>query len=348
MEFIENIFNYFQNINNETLIDIGIALAIILVFKIISPFIAYIFIKMFNLKNKKSIKDNAFYKPLKAFLLSLGIYIGLIILKLPENIILIVQKIFKICIVLFVAKGFSNLCNISPENYDKIREKFHFHGNDTLINLLSKFLKIIVYIIAGFIIIKELGYDLSGLVAGLGISSVVIALAAQDFAKNILGGFTILTDKPFNIGDFITIDVFSGTVEDITLRSTRIRDAQNQIVVIPNSEIVSGYLVNSSKLEKRRYQKTLILDFETPISKVENAVQTIRLSLNTNENIIKDSMKVHFSNISEQGLEILIDFFADITDYAQFLEFQEAVNYAVIEIIKNENIQFAKCVFKRS
>ena len=84
-------------------------------------------------------------------------------------------------------------------------------------------IKFLIYAIAVFIIIFEMGYDLSGLITGLGIGSVVLTLAAQDMIKSLLGGFFIFTDKPFKVGDFIKFSTYEGTVEDITFRSTKIR-----------------------------------------------------------------------------------------------------------------------------
>ena len=101
------------------------------------------------------------------------------VLKLPADIFAVITKIFKICVILLATKGFSNLFDSSSESFAKLREKLNFDGNDTTINFFSKVAKALIYIIAGFILITELGYNLGGLATGLGISSVVIALADE-------------------------------------------------------------------------------------------------------------------------------------------------------------------------
>lgn len=339
-----DIFNQIlEFIFSKSIIDYTIVLAIILIFKIISPIIAYIFIKMFHIKekNKQKIKQHAFYKPLKSLLVVVGIYLGLKTLGIPENISICISKLFRIFIILLLSKGFANIFNVSSESYEKIKEKLKFTGNETLINFISSIIKFLIYIIAGFIIVSELGYNLSGLATGLGLSSVVIALAAQDLAKSIIAGFSILTDKPFEIGDYIETNNFSGTVEDITFRTTRIRDVHNQVVVIPNSQIADSNIVNTSKREKRRYNLLLTLNPTTPLEKVSGLTEQIKLCLSTHNNIEKDSIKVFFESISENGFDISISFYTSILDSIKFLEFKELINYTLLEIIQNSNIELA-------
>ena len=270
MKFLNEILDFFKNLTIENAVDIGIGLVIIVIFKIISSPIAYMIVKMFKfkVKDKNKIKNNGFYKPLKSFFVILGIYIGFMVLKLPADIFAVITKIFKICVILLATKGFSNLFDSNSESFAKLREKLNFDGNDTTINFFSKVAKALIYIIAGFILITELGYNLGGLATGLGISSVVIALAAQDIAKSFLAGISIISDRPFEIGDYITVGDLSGTVEDITFRTTRIRNADDQVIVLPNSVLTDNNIINSSKRDCRRFRIVLTLELDTPLEKV--------------------------------------------------------------------------------
>lgn len=343
MEFINKLIDFFKNLSLENIIDIGIGLAIIVIFKIFSSIFAYIIIKMFKfkVKDKKKIKSNGFYKPLKIFFVLLGIYIGAMSLKLPENVFSIITKIFKICTIILTAKGFANLFDSTSETFSKIREKLHMEGTDTTVNFFSKIAKGIIFIVAAFIVIAELGYDLSGLITGLGISSVVIALAAQDVAKSILAGLSIISDRPFDIGDYIEVDIYAGTVEDITFRTTRIRDINNQIVVLPNSFLTTTSIINGTKREKRRYNLLLTLELNTPLEKVTDLTEDIKLALNTNQNIIKENIRVFFETISDNGIDISVSFYTDIIDYEEFLKFKEQINYMLLEMINQKQIELA-------
>lgn len=343
LNFINEIIEIFKNLALENIIDIGIGLAIIVIFKIFSSSFAYIIIKMFKfkVKDKKKIKSNGFYKPLKAFFVLLGVYIGTMALKLPQDAFIIVTKIFKICTILIISKGFANLFDSSSETFSAIREKLHIEGTDTTINFFSKIAKGLIYIVAAFIVISEFGYDLSGLAAGLGIGSVVIALAAQDIAKSFVAGISIIADRPFDIGDYIEVDTYSGTVEDITFRTTRIRDINNQIVVLPNSFLTTASIINATKREKRRYYLLLTLELNTPLEKVASLSENIKFALNTHPNIIKEDIRVFFDAISANGIDISISFYTDITNTADFMKFKEEINYRLLEMINEAHIELA-------
>ncbi len=343
MKFINEILELLKQLSFENIIDIGIGLAIIVIFKILSSSFAYIIVKMFKfkIKDKKKIKENGFYKPLKAFFVLLGVYVATISLKLPENIFAVITKIFKICTIILLSKGFANLFDSGSESFGKLREKLHMNGSDTTINFFSKIAKALIYIVGTFIVISELGYDLSGLVAGLGIGTAVIALAAQDVAKSMLAGFSIISDRPFDIGDYIEVDIYKGTVEDITFRTTRIRDINNQIVVLPNSLLTTTSIINGSKREKRRYQLLLTLELNTPLEKVSELTENIKLLLNTHKNIEKESIRVFFDTISTNGIDISIGFYTNLIDLMDFLKFKEEMNYTLLELINKENIELA-------
>ncbi|MBO4816650.1 MAG: mechanosensitive ion channel family protein [Clostridia bacterium] len=343
MEHINQIISFFQNLTLKNIIDLGIFLGIVLVFQILSSSLAYIVIKMFKfkIKDKNIIKKYGFYKPLKWFFVILGIYIGLTIFDLPEHVFRIITKIFKICIILLVTKGLTNLCDPKSESFADLRKKINFNGNDTTINFFSKVLKALIYILSGFVLITELGYNLGGLATGLGISSVVIALAAQDVAKSFLAGLSIISDRPFEIGEYIKVGDFAGTVEDITFRTTRIRNVDNQIVVLPNSILTSENIINMSKMKKRRYNLLLTLELDTPIEKVRTFVENIREILKDNNDVENDTMKIFFNTISENGIDVSVDFYTYIINYIDYLKFKEDINYIILDLANKQDLKLA-------
>lgn len=343
MKFLNEILDFFKNLTIENAVDIGIGLAIIVIFKIISSPIAYMIVKMFKfkVKDKNKIKNNGFYKPLKSFFVILGIYIGFMVLKLPADIFAVITKIFKICVILLATKGFSNLFDSNSEAFAKLREKLNFDGNDTTINFFSKVAKALIYIIAGFILITELGYNLGGLATGLGISSVVIALAAQDIAKSFLAGISIISDRPFEIGDYITVGDLSGTVEDITFRTTRIRNADDQVIVLPNSVLTDNNIINSSKRDCRRLRIVLTLELDTPLEKVTQLTENIKLALTTHPQVINETVKVFFETISADGIDLSIDLKTNALEYVDYLKFKEEINYTLLDMVNQAKIGLA-------
>lgn len=347
MQQINEIIDNIKAIETFQIIDILIAILIFLIFRILSSSFSYITIRMFKpkIKNKKIIKESAFYAPLRAFYILLGIYLAIIFLKISlgidENIIIIVNKVFKIVSIVIFAKGLSNSLTVKSSFVNKIKEKISPDIEDSMFKFLLRAIRIVIYIIAGFLIITELGYNLNGLVAGLGLGSVVITLAAQDTAKNLFGGMVIFLDKPFSVGDWIKIKDYEGTVEDITFRSTRVRVPENSIVNIPNSVIANESIINCSKMEKRRYKTNLCLELDTSLEKVEIVQSRLKDFLINHENVISDSIMIRFDDIIDNGMNILVCCYIDFVDFASFIKVKECINFNIIKILNEENVELA-------
>ena len=281
MNEFNKIVTYFEGFTLETIIDVIIAIGIIVVFKIFSTGIANVVTKILRKKMKKTErKKSAMYNTTKKLVNLIGIYIAILFLKRPLLISTVIfgyiTKIFKVLVIYSLARIIAE--SITMDTFRKFSNNNEDEG-DGISTFVVKIIRGLVYIIATFIAILELGYDLSGLITGLGISSVVITLAAQNLAKDLLGGFVIFTDKPFKVGDWIQFGDYEGTVEDITYRSTRLRTFENSIVNIPNSIIANESLINCSKIEKRRYKINLGLTLETPLNKVKTVEEKIKTML---------------------------------------------------------------------
>ena len=326
---------------------VDIAIGIIIFFRIFSGSISYIIIRMFKWKekNRKKIKESAFYKPLKTFFIVLGFYMAIVFLKFPlqikDELMIWVTKIFKIISVIVFAKGLANSFSNDSSLTKKMKERWNKKIEDSMFSFILKAIRGIIYTVAGFIVITELGFDLSGLVAGLGIGGVILTLAAQDTAKNLFGGLVVFIDKPFVVGDWIQMDTFEGTVEDITFRSTRIRTFENSVVNVPNSIISNASIINWSKMEKRRYKLNLIIELDTPLEKLERFKIRVQDMLQSREAIFDDSIIVKFDTIADNGLNVLICSYTDSVDYASYLAEKEDINYKIMKILQEENIELA-------
>jgi len=345
MNKIEEIIS---NIQIENITTIIIAVLIILIFKLLGTLFSTIIIKVakINKKGKLKIQENPFFKPLKSFFTLLGTYLALLYINenigLNENILNISKQIFRIFVILIIANGFSNSLTSKSSFINKLAVKMNKENDNQTIKFLVGIIKFVIYIFAIFMIITELGYDISGLVTGLGIGSVVITLAAQDTAKNLLGGFAIFLDKPFKVGDYIKISTYEGTVENISYRSTRIRTLDNSVLHIPNSEISIQYIDNCGEIQKRRYKTNLILDNNTELFKIENAKNKIIEFLKENDKIDQGSEIVKMQNILNTGLELVVIAYISNVNYAEFLSYKETINYRILQILKEENIRFAE------
>ena len=347
MENIRSFAEAIKGIQMAQIIDIGIAILIYILFRCLSKSLAYMTVKIFKpkTKNKKAIRGNAFYTPLKVFYVILGIYLALLFVRQPlktsEWINGLVDQLFKIGVIILSANGIANSLTTNNSLVSRLKDRMNPDVEDSMLKFILKAIRGLIYVIAGFMIITDLGFNLNGLVAGLGIGSVVITLAAQDTAKNLFGGLVIFLDKPFVVGDWIEVEDYEGTVEDITFRSTRVITFENSVVNIPNAVIANDSIINWSRMEKRRNKVNLCLDLDTPLEKVQIVQKRIKELLIQHDDVIDDTIIVRFDNITDNGINLLVCSYTNSIDYASFLEEKEKINFKIMQILKEENVELA-------
>ena len=324
-----------------SVLNYSIALAIVLGLKLISPISARIIIGIFHklFKIEKKSHESGFYGPLKFEIALIGFGIAIHFLELAEGIVNLYYKIFRILTIIAISKAIANCLSTDSTFFSKLGKATKFNGNEALNAFISKLLKVLVYTTGAFIVLSELGYDLGGLAAGLGIGSAALALAAQDFVKSIIGGISIITDKTFEIGDFIEVGTFQGTVIDLTFRSTKVKDLSNAIIAIPNSVIVTEYVKNWSKLENRRLEMKLRLDLNSSTETINRCMSNITTMLKTDKDVIDKTVSVRLSNIENDANIILIVAYINTAAYDEFMLIKERINCNILEILEKENIE---------
>lgn len=340
---MEQINNFIEAIKQKELIDVLIAIGIIILFYIMRNVFSNMIIKIFKVKGseKQKLKNSETSKGLKTIFICIGVYIALLILNLEASWFSLCSKILRIVIIISVTRIISEL--ISPESkiMKKVGKSERLSENKITIGVVSKIIKAVVYIIAGFMIIADLGYDLSGLITGLGLSSVVIALAAQELVENLLSGMAIVSDKPFELGDYVRIGDYEGTVIDIKFRSTKIRMTDNTIVTIQNAKIVSGAVINISKIEKRKLALSYGIPLDTSSIKVKELMESIKMLLYSNTEVMANSVIVYINEITQNAIKIEIFAYLSIVDYTEFLNFKTKVNLSIIKLLEDKNIKLA-------
>ena len=180
------------------------------------------------------------FKSLEMMYVFWAIFLAIKILPVGAQLQSVMKTLLKIVIIIFMTKFITNVILVKDSKI--MKKMFTKSENEAVHIFVCKLLGVVAWIISIFIIFAELGYDLSGLITGLGLGTAIISLAAQDTVKSLLSGVSILTDKPFVIGDWISVGNYAGTVLNITFRSTRIRCADNSVVTIPNSVVTTSLL----------------------------------------------------------------------------------------------------------
>lgn len=335
---MEKILNFIDVMKSKEIKSYIVSAIILVTFFLLSSICAKIIMKCFKIKPEKLEKKSKMYKLIKFIFNVLGIYISILVLDFPESWRYGITKIFKLIMICAFTKIIAQFITPKSRLFEKFSEE-RDSKNESTIKFAIKFVRGVIYLIGAFIFISELGYDLSGLVTGLGIGSVVIALAAQDLAKNLFGGFAILTDKTFVIGDVIDVGGTYGTVEDITFRTTKIRKFDDSIVTMPNSVLADSEIINWSRLNKRRYECTLKVALDTKIKDINGIISKIGFELQKNNDIIKGSFRVYFSKIENDGYEIFMYMYTSAVNYDEYLDFVDGVNDSIVELLEKEKVK---------
>lgn len=213
--------------------------------------------------------------------------------------------------------------------------------DNQLVPVLRKLAKIIVGALGVGFFLQMLGYPLSGIIAGLGIGGLAVALAAQDSLSGFFSSIILFMDKPFRVGDFVQIGSTTGTVEEIGLRSTRIRTMGKTLVSIPNKEVVDSTIDNLSQRPMRRTEIEVGVTYGPTPPMMEALLESLRDLLHRNPDVDDETITVFFTGFGSYALNIEMKFFVKTTDYVEWLRIREEINLSVMHAVSEAGMEFA-------
>ena len=299
---------YYGNSLQEWLISFSIIIGAILLNKVIVLLNKHVISKLTSKTNNRL--DDILFKMLEAPVLLgimfIAIWIASSRLDLDPKIDSFFSKSYQFLIVINITWFIVRFVNALIEEYivPVAEGQSHKYLDNTLVPIIRRTILGVIWAIGLMMALKNVGVDVGALIAGLGIGGLAFALAAQDTIKNIFGGITIFTDRPFRIGDRIKVDGFEGFVEDIGIRSTRLRTLQKRLVTIPNYKIVEASIENVSDEPMRQVNTKIGLVYNTTPEKMNEALAI----LNNIPKIIKEvdskDLIAVFSNFSNFSLDI--------------------------------------------
>ena len=221
--------------------------------------------------------------------------------------------------------------------------KMQYAGNTQYVALLKPFTtmaKVIVVTIICLYWAKTAGYDMSTILAGLGVGSLAVALAAQKTLENVIGAVTLYTARPVSAGDFCRFGNITGTVEEIGLRSTLLRTLDRSMLVVPNSVFAAQEIENFSHRDRIRYFRRFRLQL-TGAEQLRFILAEVRKTFLSHPELLQDTVSVRFETIEDANAILRLDAGVDTTDYQEFLAVAEDLNLRVVETVQGAGAMFS-------
>ena len=293
--------------------------------------------RIFVGKTKTEIDDKileVIISPLDFIFIVIGLYFSSIFLGVDDYIITIVKSllIFTFFWVLY--------------NSTKVFEKdiFNLFGRklSTEIGIfLVKSIKVFIIGLGFVAILQNFGINVSAFIASLGLGGLAFALAAKDTAANLFGGFAILTDNIFKIGDWVKIGSVEGIVEDMGMRTTKIRAFDKRLIVMPNANIANSAVDNFSRRDRRRIKMRLGLTYSTTPEQMKIILKEIREMLFNHPMIHNEPLFVYFDEFDDSSLSLFFYLFTTTAVWEEYLKIREDINLKIIEIVEKNGSSFA-------
>ena len=284
---------------------------------------------------------DGFEKPLCAFLVCIGVYLGVWELTRGFSALLgllpLLRTFLRISLIVALTWGLMN----AAEPIVAAVKGSHAGLDKALITFVARIVRGLLFVLSVILIISETGYDITGMITSLGLAGLTVSLAAKDSASNFFGGLAIIADKPFTVGDWIQTPEMEGVVTDVTLRTTRIRTFKDAEVVIPNSILANTSIVNWSRMSKRRVHFTLGVTYDTPQEKLHAAVEGVRTLLSRYpDDVEQESVLVTFDAFGDYSLNLEI-YYALRTTWAEYMGLKEKVNFDIRQLMDDLQVEVA-------
>ncbi|MGA2776052.1 MAG: mechanosensitive ion channel family protein [Steroidobacteraceae bacterium] len=225
--------------------------------------------------------------------------------------------------------------------YLELKERDHgpdrsFEGSLNIIRFLGRILICSLIVLVG---LENLGVNITALLAGLGVGGVAVALALQNVLGDLFASLSIALDKPFVVGDFLTIDTFSGNVERIGIKTTRLRSEAGEQIVMSNADILKSRVRNYGRAQELRAVTTLRVAYNTPTDKLLAIPKLLEKIVGEQSNARFD--RCHLKNFGEWALQYELSYFRISPDTHPLLDLQQAVNFRIVEEFRKIGVEFA-------
>jgi small-conductance mechanosensitive channel len=272
------------------------------------------------------------------FLLVLALYAGAFLVTLPLAVERVINSALVIALFLQGALWASHIV-VGWIGWYAGRKAGRNRAVANALDLIQLFARVVVWTIAFLLILNNLGFDVTALVAGLGIGGIAIALAAQNILGDLFASLAIVLDQPFVVGDAVTVGDKSGTVERIGIKTTRIRSLSGEELVCSNADLLASRIHNYKRMAERRVVFSIGVTYETPADKIEKLPGMLRVIVEAQEMVRFE--RAHFKNYGDFALVYEVVYWMLKPDYNLFMDTQQRINFAIYRQLQDEGIEFA-------
>lgn len=212
--------------------------------------------------------------------------------------------------------------------------------DDHLVPIVRKLMKVVLVAIAIIMVLDTFGYNVTSIIAGLGIGGLAFALAAKDMLSNLFGGLSILMDKPFKLGDTVLIEGHKGMVEEIGLRTTKLRTTDKTQLIMPNNIVSNSFIENITREEARKVTMQLGLTYDTSPVKIKKAIKILEEIITKNSSTLEKSF-VYFDSYGDFSLNIKVVYYIKEKDFDKIAKAKSDINMEILTQFNKEKLDFA-------
>jgi MscS family membrane protein len=280
--------------------------------------------------------------PFGILTISIVWFVGIHLLEFNDSTLSIMVRLGHILFAISLTWVMGQIVTLVSEYFAQIADQTENKLDDILIPMLTKAARVFVYCIGAVFVAHSLTIDVTNIVAGLGIGGLAFALAAKDTLSNLFGSVTVVLDRPFHIGDWVKIgNDIEGTVVQVGFRSTRIRTFYDSIITIPNNQLTNVHIDNMNQRQYRRYLTHVTVQYDTSPEKIEAYCEGIRKIIASYETTRKDYFNVYLNNMSSSSLDILVQVYWIVPDYAAECSERHRLLVDIIRLANELDIDFA-------
>jgi MscS family membrane protein len=262
-------------------------------------------------------------------------------LQLPIESASFARLVIQVLSIVLVIYVLLRILDVIVFYANRLAKRTESKMDEQLVPVLYRSAQFLLYVGGMIQLLRLLQIDLTTLIAGISIGGLALALAAQDTLKNLFGSVTIFLDKPFQIGDWINFSGVDGMVEEVGLRSTRVRTFANSLVYVPNGKLADMVVNNFGLRAYRRFNTKISITYDTPVPLIEKFVEGLRTIVAEHPRTRKDFYEIHLNELSSSSLDIMFYIFFEVPTWGEELKARHEVLLAVIGLARSLGVRFA-------